>query len=161
MEFRAATTEDFEAIVRLLQNQDELFRVYPKAKYPFTVEQVQALAESRKELTVVVDREKVVGFANLYDVEPGQSAFIGNVIIARDFRGKGLGHLLVSHMIRKAFDIYDVAEARLSVFNDNTPALLLYTGMNFKPYAIEERTDPSGMRVGLIHMKLENRELKT
>jgi len=160
MELRAATTVDFEAIVRLLQNQDELFRVYPKGKYPFTVEQVQALAESRKELTVLIERDAVVGFANLYDVKPGQSAFIGNVVIARDFRGQGLGRLLVSHMISKAFDIYAVGEARISVFNDNTPALLLYSGMNFKPYAIEERTAPSGMRVGLIHMKLVNREHK-
>lgn len=156
MELREVTTYDFEAIVQLVPTQHELFLVYPKGKHPFTVEQVRALAETRKELTVAVERGVVTGFANLYDVEPGQFAFVGNVVVARDFRGQGIGRLLVSQMIRKAFDMYGVREARISVFNDNTPALLLYAGMNFKPYAIEERISPSGMRVGLVHMRLEN-----
>lgn len=154
MELRAATPLDFGAIVQLVPTIDELFRVYPKGKYPFTVDQVRFLAESRQELTVAVEKGKVIGFANLYDVGQGQRACIGNGIVAREFRGQGVGRLLVSHMIRQAFDNYDVQEARISVFNDNTPALLLYAGMNFKPYAVEERINPSGMRVGLIHMGL-------
>lgn len=155
MELRAATPDDFEAIVRLVPTRDELFLVYPKGKHPLTVEQLHALAESRKELTVAVENGQVVGFVNLYDVQQGRWAFIGNVVVARNFRGRGLGRLLVSHMIRRAFDAYHVPEVRISVFNDNTPALLLYAGMNFRPYAVEERTNPSGMRVGLIHMRLE------
>jgi len=153
MKLREATANDFEAIVRLIPTEDELFRVYPKGKHPFTIDQVHSLAESRKELTVAVERGRVVGFANLYDVEVGKWAFVGNVVEAREFRGRGIGRLLVSHMIRQAFDKYCVTEARISVFNDNTPALLLYAGMNFKPYAVEERENPSGIRVGLIHMR--------
>jgi ribosomal protein S18 acetylase RimI-like enzyme len=158
MEIREATTPDFEAIVRLVPTQDELFRVYPKGNHPFTVDQVHLLAESRKELTVAVERGRVIGFANLYDVEQSIWAFVGNVVVARELRGRGIGRLLVSHMIRQAFDKYGVCEARISVFNDNTPALLLYAGMNFKPYAVEERINPSGERVGLIHMRLEQNE---
>jgi len=153
MELREATTHDYEAIVRLVPTQEELFLVYPRGKHPFAVEQVHSLAESRKELTVVVDSEMVVGFANLYDVERNKWAFVGNVVVAREFRGRGVGRLLVSRMIQNAFDKYGVSEVRISVFNDNTPALLLYAGMNFKPYAVEERINPSGMRVGLIHMR--------
>lgn len=158
MELRAATTNDFGAIVKLVPTQDELFRAYPKGQHPFTVDQVQALAESRKELTVAVERGQVIGFANLYDVEQGKWAFIGNVVVARDVRGQGIGRRLVAHMIRQAFDKYGVREARISVFNDNTAALLLYAGMKFKPYALEERLHSSGMRVGLIHMRLEQSE---
>lgn len=160
MELREATALDFEAIVRLVPTQDELFLVYPKGKHPFTVDQVHSLAESRKELTVAVERGEVIGFANLYDVEQGQWASVGNVAVARDYRGQGIGRLLVSHMIQQAFDKYDACEARISVFNDNTPALLLYVGMNFKPYAVEERINPSGMRVALIHMRFEQSEHK-
>lgn len=161
MKLRAATTGDFEAIVRLIPTQEELFLVYPKGKHPFTVEQVHDLAASRSELTVAVESGKVIGFANLYDVQQEQWAFIGNVIVAPYFRGQGFGRLLVSHMIRLAFDKYDVREVRISVFNDNTPALLLYAGMNFSPYAVEERTNPSGMQVDLIHMRLEQNEQRT
>lgn len=160
MELREATQPDFEAIVRLVPTEDELFRVYPKGKHPFTVDQVHSLAKSRNELTVAVERGGVIGFANLYDVEQGKWAFVGNVVVAREFRGRGIGRLLVSQMIRQAFDKYGVSEARISVFNDNTPALLLYAGMNFKPYAIEERINPSGVRVGLIHMRLGQNERK-
>jgi len=154
MKLREATPLDFEAIVQLLPTVDELFLVYPKGQHPFTVDQVRFLAETRKELTVAVEKGEVIGFANLYDVAQGQWAFIGNVIVATAFRGQGVGRLLVSHLIRLAFEKYDVSEVRISVFNDNAPALLLYAGMNFEPYAVEERKNPSGMRVGLIHMRL-------
>lgn len=53
-ELRQATLEDYEAIVRLVPSQEELFLVYPKGTHPFTVGQLQELAEMRKELTVVI-----------------------------------------------------------------------------------------------------------
>lgn len=158
MELREATPSDFEAIIQLVPTIDELFLVYPKGTYPFTVDQVSLLAESRKELTIVVEEEKMVGFANLYNIKQEESAFIGNVVVAKEFRSQGIGRLLVSHMIQQAFNKYRVHETRISVFNDNTPALLLYTRMNFKSYAIEERLNPYGRRVGLIHMRLKQNE---
>ncbi len=154
MELREPVGSDFEAVVELVSDREELFRVYPGGTHPFTVDQVLLLAESRKELTVAVERGRVIGFANLYNVEPGKWAYIGNVVVARDFRGRGIGRHLVSHMVRQAFDKYGVGEARISVFNNNTPALLLYAELHFQPYAVEERIDLSGTRVGLIHMRL-------
>lgn len=156
MKLREATPSDYEAIVRLVPTREELFLVYPGGKHPFTVEQLHSLAAVRQELTVACQGKEIVAFADLYNVEPGKWAFIGNVVVARDFRGQGLGRKLVTHMVRQAFDQYKVREARISVFNDNTPALLLYAGMHFEPYAVEERVDPIGKRVGLIHMRLEN-----
>ena len=158
MELREATPSDFEAIVQLVPTIDELFLVYPKGTHPLTVDQVSLLAESRKELTIVVEEDKVIGFANLYNIKKEKFAFIGNVVVAKEFRSQGIGRLLVLHMIQQAFNKYGVHETRISVFNDNTPALLLYTRMNFQPYAIEERVNPHGRRVGLIHMKLEQNE---
>lgn len=154
MEIRKATEQDYEAIVRLLSTREELFRVYPKGIHPFTVEQLRSLAGLRKELTVVTFDAKVVGFANLYNVGAGERAFVGNVVVAADCRGRGIGRRLVLHMLDCAFGKYRVREARISVFNDNTKALLLYAGLGFVPYAIEERSDPEGERVALIHMRL-------
>lgn len=154
MVLRLATPQDYESIVRLVPTQTELFLVYPKGKYPFTVDQVEFLAESRKELTVCINNDDVVAFANLYDIEPGQHGFVGNVIVSHNYRGQGIGRQLVTHMIQQAFNKYAVSEVRISVFNDNTPALLLYTALNFKPYAIETRINPLGKRVGLIHMRI-------
>jgi ribosomal protein S18 acetylase RimI-like enzyme len=158
VEIREATEGDFEAIVRLVPSPDELFLVYPKGKHPFTVGQLRNLAEVRKDLTVAVRDDEVIGFANLYDVESPQWAFIGNVVVSRVFRGDGVGRKLVGHMIRIAFEKYSVPEVRISVFSENTPALLLYATQHFKPYSIEEREDPSGRRVALVHMKLSRDE---
>ena len=154
MELRPATPEDYKEIVSLVPNQEELFLVYPKGKHPFTVGQLQELAERREELTVAVQSGQIIGFANLYDLQANEWTFIGNVVIHREFRGSGMGQKLMTHMARLAFDKYQLPEVRVSVFNGNTPAILLYDSLGFKPYALEERVDPSGNRVALIHMRL-------
>lgn len=153
MELRQATLEDYEAIIRLVPSAEELFLVYPKGTHPFTVSQLHALAEIRKELTVVIQNTTVIGFANLYGLQPNQYVFIGNVVVSNGFRGQGIGKRLITHMTNVAFEKYQVPEIRISVFNENTPALLLYSSLGFKPYAIEERKHPLGQRVALIHMR--------
>lgn len=151
---REATPADFPAIVRLVPSREELFYVYPKGRYPFSEDQLHALAASRHALTVALRDGTVAGFANLYDVQPGRWAYIGNVIVAPARRGQGIGRALVSHMIHRARDEYGVAEVRISVFRDNTPALLLYAGLDFLPYALEQRQDPAGRSVPLLHLRL-------
>jgi len=153
--FRPATEKDFAGICRLIKSKEELFLVYPSAQYPFTVEQVRELSRARKELTVAVEENKIIGFANFYNYEAKKSAFIGNVVIDKDHRGRGSGKELVAYMLKTALEKHKLAEIRISVFSDNTPALLLYSGLGFSPYKIEERRHPSGRRVALIHMKKE------
>ncbi len=151
--FREATEEDFEDICKLIKSKDELFLVYPNGKYPFTVSQVKELSEVRKELTVAVDGNEIIGFANLYNYEPGVLAFIGNVIIEESYRGKGLGKEIVSYMLNKAREKHALSEVRISVFSENIPALLLYSSFGFMAYEVEERKKPKGNRAALIHMK--------
>ncbi len=154
--FREAVENDYAGICRLIESEDELFMVYPNGGYPLTIDQLRKLSQIRKELTVAVDEEGgVIGFANLYNFERGKTAFIGNVVIKPDYRGKGLGKTIISHMLEKAFGHYDLPEVQISVFSENTPALILYSGFGFIPYEIEERRDPKGRRVALVHMKLE------
>jgi ribosomal protein S18 acetylase RimI-like enzyme len=150
---REATPEDYAAIVRLLPSEEELFLVYPRGKHPFSREQVCELAQQRLDLTVMVNDGEVIGFADLYDLQPGEWVFIGNLIIDRAFRGKGHGRRLIGHMEHLARDKHRLPQARISVFNPNTPALLLYSGLGYVPYAIERRQDPCGTHIGLIHMR--------
>lgn len=151
---RAANESDYQAICDLMPTREELFLVYPKGQFPLTVEQLKELAQKRLELTVAEDGDKVIGFANLYDHVPGQYAFLGNVVIDKAYRGKGLGREIIAYMLNQAFSKYQLPEVRLSVFNGNAPAMLLYSNLGFKPFDIEERINPNGQRVGLIHMKL-------
>ena len=159
--FREAVENDYEGICSLIKTGDELFMVYPNGQYPLTVDQVRKLSQTREALTVAVDEVgNVIGFANLYNHEPGKTAFIGNVVIDPGYRGRGMGKAIVSHMLEKAFGRYDLPEVRISVFSQNTPALFLYSSFGFVPYGIEERSDPKGKRVALIHMRLERNQYK-
>ncbi|MET0067057.1 MAG: N-acetyltransferase [Candidatus Thiodiazotropha sp.] len=153
LQMRPARAEDFAAVVRLVQDPLECFYVHPSGHYPWCVEQLQQLALSRSQLSVVEQAQQVVGFANLYRIVPQESAFIGNLIIGREARGQGAGRALVDYMTEQAVARYRVREVRLSVFSENTPALLLYARMQFIPYALEERSDWRGQSVILIHMK--------
>ena len=153
--FREALEEDFEAICHLVKTQDELFLIYPSGKYPLTVSQMQDIAKNRTDLTVVASDRAVIGFANFYDYKPGLSAFIGNVIIDQSLRGQGLGKALISHMLNVGYEKHNLPELRISVFNTNTPALLLYARAGFVPYDLEERTNPHGQRVVTLHMRME------
>lgn len=155
IQYRKALTEDFDNICKLIKSQEELFLVYPSGKFPLTVDQLKELAEVRKELTVITDGTKIIGFANFYNYRQNESAFIGNVVIDESYRGQGLGKEIVTYMLRQAFDKYHLPEVKISVFSNNSPALLLYSGFGFTPYEIEERKDENGKRVALIHMRIK------
>ncbi len=153
LRIRPAVVADFAAIAQLIQDPMEFFYVHPTGHFPWSVEQLQQLADTREELSVVERTRQVVGFADLYRIVPDESAFIGNLIIGREVRGQGAGRALIEYMTEQAVTRYRVREIRLSVFNGNTPALLLYARMQFTPYAQEERLDWRGQPVVLIHMK--------
>jgi len=161
IEFREAEKEDFKNVCGLVKSKDELFWVYPHGQFPLTASQLEKLSKERKELTVAVDKEKIIGFANLYNYDKGNSAFIGNVIIDEEYRGKEIGRSLVLYMLEKVYKKHGLNEVHISVFNNNTTALLLYSSLGFNPYAIEERRNPSGLRVALIHMKAKTNKNKT
>jgi ribosomal protein S18 acetylase RimI-like enzyme len=153
LNFRCVSSDDYQAICTLISSEEELFMVYPRGTYPFTVEKLDALAQSRRALTVATLDGKIAAFANLYDFEEGRFAFIGNIVVDKACRGRGIGKAMVAHMLEIAYQQYHLPEVRISVFANNTAALLLYAGFGFAPYAVEERRDPKGQRVALIHMK--------
>lgn len=153
--FRPATKADYEAICGLITSPEELFLVHPAGVYPWTVSQIETLAEQRIALTVRIENHNIIGFSNLYNHDPGQSAFIGNVVVEREHRGRGLGKGIVAHMLDRAYNEYDLPVVRISVFSTNTRALLLYQSFGFRPYDIELRSDPQDRPVPLIHMQLQ------
>jgi len=153
LNIRAVTAEDYEGICQLITSEEEMFLIYPAGNYPLTIEQLDKLSSNRKELTVALAGEKIIGFANLYNVTQGEYAFIGNVVVAKEQRGKGIGKALITYMLTKANEKYKLPQVRISVFSENTTAILLYSQFDFKPYEIEERLDKKGKRVALIHMR--------
>ncbi len=152
---RSASEADFPAIADLITGPDEMFRVFPAGRWPLNVRQIHRLAEQRMNLTVGSIEDKVVAFANLYDVQPGKWAFIGNVVVQEAHRGRGAGRALVGHMLDLVYVRHALPEARISVFSDNMPALQLYESMGFDEYDRESRKDPRDRWVTLLHLKLD------
>lgn len=158
IEIRAAVPDDLPAVTQLLTSRDELFLVYPNGHFPFTLAQARQLYNERFEFTVLCDNDTIIGFGNLYDRYRDDYAFIGNVFIAPEFRQQGMGKLLLTYMIKAAFEKYRLQEVRLSVFADNQPAIALYQSFGFREYAAEERIDPDHQVKNLLHMKLASSE---
>lgn len=152
MELIPAIEQHYPAIGNLVTSPEELFLVYPSGYFPWDVEQLKAIAAVRHELTVGIVNGRVVAFSNFYDLVPHKSAYIGNVIVAPDYRGQGLGKTLIKHMMHACQEKYQ-AIPHISVFNGNTRALLLYAELGFTPYAVESKLNLTGNRVALIHMK--------
>ena len=152
--YRPVQEADISFICQFPQSEHELFFLFPKASYPLTIEQLKNAIDQRTDSTVVLLDDKVVGFANFYICEPGKKCAIGNVVVAPETRGQGVGKYLIATMVQIAFTKHKAKEVQISCFNQNVAGLLLYQKLGFRPVAIEERFDKKGNRVALIHMKL-------
>ena len=128
--------------------------MFPRAVYPLTPAQLQAAVAERRESTVILCGEKVVGFANFYTCQPADLCAIGNVIVAPSARRQGSGRALVEEMLRKAFEIYSAKAVEICCFNQNTAGLLFYPKLGFTPASVEERVDWAGEKAALIHFRL-------
>ncbi len=151
---REATPEDFNSISKLIKNEQELFYIYPSGKFPLTNTQIKELYEARKDFTVLIQKDKIIGFANLYDYLKNRFVFIGNVVIDEEYRGLGKGKKLISHMINLAKNSYLLPEVRISVFADNTDALLLYMDLGFELYTKETKKNYQNDDVLLLHLRM-------
>ena len=136
------------------QSERELFFLHPQASYPLTYEQLNEAIEQRTDSTVVLWDGKISAFANFYLCEPGEKCGIGNVIVAPQARGNGVGRYLLETMIQLAFHKHDVREVEIACFNQNAAGLLLYSKLGFQPYAIEEWRDRQHSRVALVRMRI-------
>lgn len=153
LQLRPALSADYAAVCNLFTDANELFLVCPHNRFPLTIEQLEKIERDRHDLTVAVYGETVIGFANLYDYVLGERAFIGNVIIHRDYRGRGWGKQLVQYMMARVANHHQLPHIHISVMNSNTPALLLYASLGFQPYAVDAKQTPTGEWVGILHLK--------
>lgn len=136
------------------RNEEELFYLFPTARYPLTLAQLVQAVAKRAAPTVVEEAGQVVAFADLYRLKHGNYSNIGNVMVAPEARGRGVGRYLIEQMIAIARTTYRARRIRVSCFNHNTAGMLLYAKLGFVPYAVEERIDWQGRRTALIHLRM-------
>ena len=151
---RPLQTTDFEVIASFARSAEELFYIAPYASYPWSPGKFGEANTERLSNTVFIQDGIIVGFANFYDAEPGKQGFIGNLIVNPARRRQGFGKAIMQHMMELAFRQHNFRELHLSCFSGNTPGLLLYRKLGFKPYAIEQRTDYKNESVALVNFRL-------
>ena len=153
MQHREAIEDDILKICNLPKTLEELFYCFPKATFPLSAAEVRRSIEQRSDATVVEVAGRVVAIANFYRWEEGLCS-IGNVVVASDARGSGVGSYLISHMLTLGFDKHRARAVSVSCFNRNVAGLLFYAKLGFQPFDIEQRIDYNGDRVALIHLQV-------
>lgn len=154
MHHREVTEGDIPVICRLPETQEKLFDCFPRAAFPLSDTEVRNGIEKRSDSTVVEVAGRVVAFANFYQWEEGICS-IGNVVVASDARGSGVGSYLIKHMVALGFEKHRAQAVSVSCFNRNVAGLLFYPKLGFRPYDVEQRVDYNGDRVALVHLKVE------
>lgn len=158
--FRSAEKADLSVLLSFPLNQKELFYFFPSAIYPLTLKQLEKQLSERHQSTVMIEQDSsnnksIIGFANFYNVENRNIAFIGNVIIKPDKRRMGLGKKLIQAMITSGFEQLNLDEIHLSCYQENTIALSFYKQLGFKPYANEIRNNFNKQSTKLIHLRIK------
>jgi RimJ/RimL family protein N-acetyltransferase len=151
---RGVHAADVARICTFPQSAEELFFLFPRATHPLTPDQLQRAIDQRFDSTVVLLDGEPAGFANFHVREVEGTCSIGNVMVAPEARGKGVGRYLIETMASLALRRHRAREVRISCFNANVAGRLLYSKVGFLPYGVERRLDPAGGRVALVHMQL-------
>lgn len=151
---RISTDEDLQSIVQLPEDKISLFYMFPKATFPLTIEQLKEVINNRFDTTVFLLDDQIIGYANIYFYADEKEPYIGNVILSKDYRGKGLGKEIVKTMIHKAVSNHDTHRVNIAVFKSNISVCNLYKSLGFKEYKTEIRIDFEGNKQELVFMGL-------
>jgi predicted GNAT family N-acyltransferase len=159
LKFKNAVESDLEMICKLPENKEVLFYMYPKGRFPLNKTQMIELFHKRFEHTVFYINDEIVGYANIYFTQNEVEPHIGNVILHKDYRGKGYGKFMVQTMIGKAFKLSLNHKIKIGVFETNPNVYKLYKNFGFKEVAYEYRRDYNGRNIKLILMEsVQNKE---
>lgn len=149
---RILKESDAEHIVKFPQSEEELFYMFPTARYPLKPEFLLKEAERRFYPTVVLSNDKLAGYGNFIHAQQDDFCTIGNVIVNPSIRKMGVASYLVKTLLKIAFGNLKVKYVKISCFNDNTAGLLLYYKLGFVPVDMEVRISRKEQKVAVIHM---------
>ena len=109
--------------------------------------------------------KKEIGAVGLYDINFGKGiAEFGRIFIGeKEFQGKGFAMEASKLVIRHGFEIMNLKEIFLTVFESNPTAINLYESLGFKKTGKEEEwtiKHDNNRKDNLIYMNLTSKEFK-
>lgn len=125
MKIRELTAADVEAVSRIEQ---EAFSM------PWSPRDFLEMVEADYAYYYVAEVEgEIVGCCGIRNIA-GEGE-ITNVVVASGFRGRGIGRMLMEHMLTEA-SYHGIGDCTLEVRVSNTPAIHLYESLGFKSEGI-------------------------
>jgi [ribosomal protein S18]-alanine N-acetyltransferase len=124
---------DLDTLGRLLSDRDELFLVWPDARFPFEVQQwrERLLSHADNRSYFVVHDGGIIGHAALLATDEPHVLAMSYLFIRPDLRGRGLGRELIRILEDEARKIAGVQVLRLRVRTYNPRAVHLYEAAGF------------------------------
>jgi [ribosomal protein S18]-alanine N-acetyltransferase len=124
---------DLGTLGRLLCNQDELFLVWPDARFPFDADQwrERLTAQPGNCSYFVVHEGHIIGHAALLATEEAHVLAMSYLFIRPDLRGRGLGSELIQLIEDTARKTPGVQALQLRVRTYNPRAIHLYEAAGF------------------------------
>jgi len=144
---RQATENDLPTLLLMEQGVITAERPYdPTIKQdPVTYYDLMALLQNEKALVIVAEyKNKIIGSGYALEkmarpyLNHKAYAYLGFMYILPEFRGKGVNALIINELKNWSNDM-GYNEIRLTVYNDNEPALRAYEKVGFKKHIIEMR----------------------
>ncbi|OOG22804.1 GNAT family N-acetyltransferase [Thioalkalivibrio denitrificans] len=155
--FRSLAEADYAALPRLTGTADESAAVFWEAADPASPTAIRELLRSRQDVTVAEVKGRVVGLGALYEVEEGRQGYLGPVVVDPEYRGHGVGSMLVSRLLDVAFRGHRVREVRARIPGDNEDGVVMLSEMGFMPYSHEEHATPDGRSRVVVQMRINRR----
>ncbi len=132
--------------------------------FSFTTEEFEAnLQEGQKEwgdmgFTATDEKGNPVGFFRLSVNHAENTGFFKFIIVDGSKRGVGLGKKMLIKAVKYAFEIADVDEVRLVVFDDNPAAVACYAKVGFVAETVLEPWEWNGKRWGRTRLVIKKNE---
>jgi len=146
---RTATLEDLDVLLRFEQGIILAERPYDDTlkEDPITYYDLKELILSKdSEVVVVLHGDKIIGsgYARIKQAKPylkhQEYAYLGFMYTDPKYRGKGINQQIME-ILKKWSRSNGLKELRLTVYNDNAPAISAYEKVGFKAHILEMRMD--------------------
>lgn len=139
---RKATESDLPAIVKLLKELIEVIDNTENVDLQKVSKSCHELLVNRNSYFLVAEiGDKVVGFTNFIArktiLHSGLSGLIDELVVAKNYRGKGIGNKLLSSAVEKCRKL-GCCEVEVSTEKRNTKARKFYKGCGFKEHILFE-----------------------
>ena len=128
--------DDFPLLIKWIENKEDLVQFAGSIfRFPLTKTQlVKYLTNPNRNAFKVINRINgfTIGHSEIYLTNKNTAKLCRILIGEPNFRGKGLGQLIVNELVRVSFEKYKVKKVELNVFDWNKSAIKCYKKVGFK-----------------------------